>query len=152
MNNTNYTDANEIFPQIDNLFEKFFEQISLIGNEKKLNEIGKIYDLDVKQKNDEFIKHLFYKSIENEKIQIGKPHPISLYPKALSYFSTNKLPQKIVSIGRAHAPTGSSFHVKVLNKKSNNIISNNNMKLESKAKAVSTKNIDDMPIGGGKKN
>ncbi|KAB8040694.1 hypothetical protein GCL60_01860 [Silvanigrella paludirubra] len=115
MNNTNYTDAKEIFPQIDNLFEKFIEQLSLIGNEKKLNEIGKIYDLDVKQKNDEFIKHLFYKSIENEKIQIGKPHPISLYPKALSYFSTNKLPQKIVSIGRAHAPTGSSFHVKVLN-------------------------------------
>ena len=114
-NNIDFTDAEEIFAQIDSYFEKFLEQISLVGNELRLQEIGKQYSLEVKSKNEDFLKQLFQKYIENERVNIGYQHPVLDCPKALSFFASAQLPQKIISIGRAHAPTGSSFHVKVLN-------------------------------------
>ena len=114
-NNTTYTDAAEIFPQIDSHFEKFLEQISLIDNEEKLKEIGKIYLIESQQKSSQFIIKLFYKYMEKERVNIGIVHPIFDSPRALSFFSSSELPQKIYAIGRAHAPTSSSFHVKVLN-------------------------------------
>ncbi len=113
--NLEFTDAQEIYPQIDSYFEKFLEQLSLVGNELRLQEIGKQYSLEVKSKNEGFILQLFQKYIERERVHIGYQHPIQSCPKALSFFASNQLPNKIIAIGRAHAPTGSSFHVKVLN-------------------------------------
>jgi PD-(D/E)XK nuclease superfamily len=113
--NIEFTDAQEIFPQIDSHFEKFLEQISLVSNETRLHEIGKQYSIEMKSNNDDFILQLFQKYIEKERAYIGYQHPVLTCPKALSFFASSHMPKKIISIGRAHAPTASSFHVKVLN-------------------------------------
>lgn len=113
--NSNFTDAQEIFPQIDTYFEKFLEQISLINDETRLHEIGEQYSLEVKTKDNDFIIQLFQRYLTKERVHIGYQHPVLSCPKALSFFASSQVPKKIITIGRAHAPTGSSFHVKVLN-------------------------------------
>ncbi|APJ03769.1 PD-(D/E)XK nuclease family protein [Silvanigrella aquatica] len=114
-NNLKFLDAEEIYPQIDSHFDNFLEQLSLIDNESKFDSIGKKYSLEIKKRDENFISHLFLKNMESEYVQIGQQHPVLNCPKALSYFASPDIPKKIIAIGRAHAPTGSSFHVKVLN-------------------------------------
>lgn len=113
--NFEFTDASEIFPQIDAHFESFLDQISLINDKKKLYEIGNKYSLDVKINNENSLIQLFQKNIERETFYIGYQHPIQQCPKALSFIASEKLPQKIIITGPAHSATSISFHVKVLN-------------------------------------
>lgn len=97
------------------LFEKFIDKISLIGNKENLIKFAKLYSLETKLNNENFLIQLFYNYAEKECVMLGESHPMQECPRALSFIATEKFPEKIVAIGRAHAPTGSSFHVKVLN-------------------------------------
>ncbi|KAB8033482.1 PD-(D/E)XK nuclease family protein [Fluviispira multicolorata] len=113
--NFSYTDSKNIFPKIDDLFQNFLDKISLISDEELLSKIAINYSINFNTINSDVIFKLFQRNLEKETITLGEPHPIAKSPRALSFLNGKFLPQKIVAAGRAHAPTSSSFHVKVLN-------------------------------------
>ncbi|WP_186644475.1 RecB family exonuclease [Fluviispira vulneris] len=114
-NNINYTDSDKIFPKINDLFKNYLNAISLISKEDTLSYISNNYGLKYEKINNNSLLYFFKKNIENETIFLESPHPIAECPRALSYLNGENLPNKIIAAGRAHAPTSSSFHVKVLN-------------------------------------
>ncbi len=114
-NNINYTDADKFFPKIDDLFKNYLNAISLISKEDTLSHISDSYGLKYRKLDKNSLFYFFKKNIESETIFLENPHPISECPRALSFLNGENLPIKIIAAGRAHAPTSSSFHVKVLN-------------------------------------
>ncbi|WGL59896.1 PD-(D/E)XK nuclease family protein [Pigmentibacter sp. JX0631] len=113
-NNISYHNAEEIYPQIDKYYNEFIEYISLVENTDKIEKIANIYSIKTKI-NSYFTHSLLKNFLLQQTIQIGEQHPINNLPKALSFFNTSSTPSNIICIGRAHAPTNSSFNVKVLN-------------------------------------
>ncbi len=112
--NPNFSNSNEIYPQLDCYLDEFVEYISLIENKDKLEQVAKIYSINTKV-NKEYLKVLLKNFLEQQTVQIGSSHKMNDLPKALSFFNSSYLPKKVIAIGRAHAATSSSFNVKVLN-------------------------------------
>lgn len=112
--NLAFSNCNEIYPQLDSYLEEFTDYISLIENKEKLEKIANVYSISTKI-NKEYFQTLLKNFLEQQTVQIGNSHKITELPKALSFFNSITLPQKVIAIGRAHAATSSSFNVKVLN-------------------------------------
>lgn len=104
-----------IKPQIDDLFEQFLSLVSRINHEDQLHQIAALYQIPSLKIDHNSIYDLFYLFSEKEKLHWQDPHPASFVPKALSFFCTERFPEKIFVLGRAHAPVSSSFNVKMLN-------------------------------------
>ncbi len=116
-NGENFPHAKEIFEQLDSFFESFLEKISLINHDELFIDIGKLYGLQPKMKQDDFLIPLFYKFLETKSLQLGQEEMNCTkdFSKVLFFIASARLPQKIEVMGRPHAPTGNSFQVKVLN-------------------------------------
>lgn len=113
-NDLNYYMHDQIYPQLDNYFDEFTQYLSFVSNKDKINKIAKIYSIQ-NNLNNEFYEVLLKSFLQQQTVQIGNILEISQLPKALSFFNSIDLPKEIISIGRAHAPTKSTFTVKVLN-------------------------------------
>ncbi|MES2615163.1 MAG: PD-(D/E)XK nuclease family protein [Bdellovibrionota bacterium] len=96
--------------KIDEKYDDFLNVIYCVQMHDSMQKIAQIYSLNLVD-----INHLFMSSILREKVFIGQEHPLANAPKILSFFNGEKLPHKIICIGRPHAAVSQSFHVKILN-------------------------------------
>lgn len=101
--------------EINKRYDEFLTVLSYVQSNESLQKIAEIYGLNTLPINEQTCFELFVSRTLQEKIVLGDPHPLASAPKALSFFNSTKLPEKIICIGNPHDVISKSFNVKILN-------------------------------------
>ncbi len=104
-----------LFKHLQKCLEEFAELWDILATYKEeLSEVAVAYGVDYIPL-ESGLERLFTRSCLGESFNVGDTHPISQVDRALSFLPVYNTPERIIAVGRAHAPASPSFNVKILN-------------------------------------
>lgn|GEM_PF-6662199 len=107
---------NELVKDLNSRWDDLSEAVSLLDYfSRDLEATAHAYGLTVLSARDRDFLELWKSHCIGESARVGDAHPLSLLPRALSYFAVDKAPESIVALGPPHASRAPSFIVKILN-------------------------------------